>query len=622
MRAQESVTLLCLDTRDPDLAVLAMQRCMAGIRFAEAILLTHESFRLNDPRITVRPVEKLQNIDDYSHFMVKEIGNHFSTSHVLVVQWDGFVLDSTRWEDVFLNYDYVGAPWANRRHAVGNGGFSLRSRKLVNALRDPRIIDLCPEDYAICDRYHDLLVSEYGIHFAPLAVASRFSCEMIEPQQPTFGVHGVGTLHWVMTDHVLLEHLKTIPNHVLLGQVGRTLAKDCINEKKLLSAKYILTIRSSQGSFAQRLDTCKLYIKMVFRQPSNSRHLIYNAFGAGDYLNNLRGEFDEIPAALRSKWERKCRQRSWLLMLTGQSFLEQQKIPAGVRKILWFYDWNTLGDSIMDLSQRQYLSDRYQVDICMPSGPAELFAGDRCFGHVYTDINQCPQDYDFILLHDISSRSIGIKLRRYFTKPWASMIRHQQGEQHARGALSAFRFGQLLGLPDLVPLRPTIASGCPQSNNQQIRVAVALGGGDPRRSYKQWPALLNEIRQSVDKETPMRFVLVGSGQPAQEDLKSFSADFLAQNCEVCLDLPNLLALRDVMCSATHFLGCDSGLMHLAEALDKPGVALFGHIRPEWRLLPDTRLRALFSMRSVNQIAGSDIFESFIKLIQAEGNYAS
>lgn len=614
MRAQESLTLLCLDTRDPDLAVFAMQRCMAGIRFAEAILLTHESFRLDDPRITVRPVEKLKNIDDYSRFMVKEIGNHFSTSHVLVVQWDGFVVDPARWEDGFLNYDYIGAPWANRHHAVGNGGFSLRSRKLVNALQDPRIIDLCPEDYAICDHYYDLLVSEYGIRFAPLAVASRFSCEMIEPQQPTFGVHGVGTLHWVMTDHVLVEHLKTIPNHVLLGQVGRTLAKDCINESKLLSARYILTIRWSQGSCAQRLDACKLYLKTIFRQPSNSRHLIYNAFGAGDYLNNLRGEFDEIPAALRSKWERKSRQRAWLLMLTGQSCLEQQKIPAGVKKILWFYDWNTLGDSIMDLSQRQYLSDRYKVDICMPSGPAELFAGDRSFGHVYTDINQCPQDYDFILLHDISSRSIGIKLRRYFTKPWASMIRHQQGEQYARGALSAFRFGQLLGVPNLLPLRPTLATSCPQNNHQCIRLAVALGGGDPRRSYHYWPGLLFQIQQRLSVKTPVKFALIGSGQAAWEDLQGFPMEFLSNHCDVYLDLPNLLKLQEIMCSATHFIGCDSGLMHLAEALNKPGVALFGGIKPEWRLLNSSNLRPLFDNAAADHVSMETIVETLVKCI--------
>lgn len=352
-------------------------------------------------------------------------------------------------------------------------------------------------------------------------------------------------------------------------------------------------------------------------QPSEKHmkyHPIYNAYGAGDYLNNLRGEFFEIPQSLRSKWIRKSFQRTCLLALTGQSCLEKQRIPAGTKRILWFYDWNTLGDSIMDLSQRQYLSDRYQVDICMPSGPAELFTEDPAFEHVYTDINQCPKDYDFILLHDISSRSIGIKLRRYFMKPWASMIRHQQGEQYGRTALAAYRISQLLGESALVPRRPTLAMDYARISTG-IRIAVALGGGDPRRIYNQWPALLNHIRQALPKETPLHFILIGSGQSAHEDLKSFSVDFLDQCCEVRLDLPNLFSLRDLMCSATHFLGCDSGLMHLAEALDKTGIALFGHIRPEWRLLPNSRLLTRFDPTSVNHMRPADIAMDFVKLIE-------
>ena len=340
-------------------------------------------------------------------------------------------------------------------------------------------------------------------------------------------------------------------------------------------------------------------------------HPIYNAYGAADYLNNLRGEFDEIPQSLRNKWVRKSRQRAWLLAITGQTLLEKQRIPADVKRILWFYDWNTLGDSIMDLSQRRYLAERFEVDICMPSGPAELFIGDAAFGRVYTNIDQCPRDYDFILLHDISSRSIGIKLRRYFSKPWASMIRHQQGEQYARGALSAFRFAQLLGDPGLKPLRPTLASPCPHNSAHGIRIAIALGGGDPRRRYDCWPELLVQIQQQLPEAIPLKFVLIGAGQAAQEDLDGFSTEFLAAHCEIHQDLPNLRELRDVMCSATHFIGCDSGLMHLAEALDKPGVALFGHIRPEWRLLPNSRLTALFSNRSVDAIPVMTIANALI-----------
>lgn len=346
-------------------------------------------------------------------------------------------------------------------------------------------------------------------------------------------------------------------------------------------------------------------------------HPIFNAYGAGDYLNNLRGEFYEIPQSLRSKWIRKSLQRTWLLTLTGQTCLEKQRIPVGVKRILWFYDWNTLGDSIMDLSQRQYLSDRYQVDICMPNGPAELFTGDHAFDHVYTDINQCPPDYDFILLHDISSRSIGIKLRRYPTKPWASMIRHQQGEQYARGALSALRFSQLLGVPHLKPLRPTLATDHSQSSTHGIRIAIALGGGDPRRRYYRWPELLARLQQALTRDQQLKFLLIGSGPAMQEDLDGFSTEFLAAHCDIHLDLPSLQELRSVMCSATHFIGCDSGLMHMAEALDKLGLAMFGHIRPEWRLLPESRIFARFDPLSVNNMSPAEIAAECARVIQKD-----
>lgn len=48
-----SISLLCLDTRNPELAVKVMQRCMTSTRFHEAVLLTQADFRCDDPRITI-----------------------------------------------------------------------------------------------------------------------------------------------------------------------------------------------------------------------------------------------------------------------------------------------------------------------------------------------------------------------------------------------------------------------------------------------------------------------------------------------------------------------------------------------------------------------------------------
>ena len=347
----------------------------------------------------------------------------------------------------------------------------------------------------------------------------------------------------------------------------------------------------------------------------SDRHLIYNATDQGATLNNLRGEYFEIPSQLRRKWIRKAIQREATLFLTGQKGFQRERIPEGPVKLLWFYDWNTLGDSIMDLSQRFSFPERITLDICMPSGPDEIFAGDARFNQIYTRIQDCPDDYDFILLHDISSTSIRIKLTRYFFKPWASMINHQQGEQYARVNFTAARLSQLLNLP-LEPIRPTVP--LPRDvNAEPNRICVALGGGDPRRRYTRWPEVLQLIVEKLGPEIAPRFTLIGSGEPAQEDLNGFTQSFLEKYVDVELDLQGLTALKTAVARCTYFLGCDSGLMHLAEALNKPGVALFGHIRPEWRLLPESSLAKSFDPKTVNNMHPDWIAEEFVRTCYAK-----
>lgn len=342
---------------------------------------------------------------------------------------------------------------------------------------------------------------------------------------------------------------------------------------------------------------------------SEGSHLIYNATGQGDKLNNLRGEYFEIPQKLRHKWIRKAIQREVILYLTGQKLFQRNRIPEGKIRLLWFYDWNTLGDSIMDLSQRLAFPPNITLDICMPSGPADLFNADPHFNKIYTNIENCPVDYDFILLHDISSTSIRIKLTRYFFKPWASMINHQQGEQYSRINFASARLEQLLSC-SLKPLRPNV----PLPKDVAIepnRIAVALGGGDARRRYRRWSELLETVVARLEPSRPLRFALMGSGESAHADLETFTPEFLERYVDIELDQPDLSALKAAMGRCAYFMGCDSGLMHLAEALDKPGVALFGRIKPEWRLLPSTRLIPLFSLTTVDAIPDDSIINALM-----------
>jgi hypothetical protein len=165
---------------------------MEQIRFADCFLFTDGNAPLDGTGIRIVPIPALKSSLDYSDFMVRGLGEHVHTSHCLIVQWDGFVLHPDRWDPRFLEFDYIGAPWPQFHDGrdVGNGGFSLRSRRLIDACQDPRFLLNGAEDVAIC-RTNRALLKEYGIRFGDRTIAEQFSYERTTPRAPTFGFHGV-----------------------------------------------------------------------------------------------------------------------------------------------------------------------------------------------------------------------------------------------------------------------------------------------------------------------------------------------------------------------------------------------------------------------------------------------
>lgn len=190
-----NVTLIIADCVNIKRAAVAFDHCRAVANFGDSKLLTH--FPVNSP--LVHQITQLKSIREYSDFMVKELANHFTTDFVMVAQWDGFIWHPELWEDEFLNYDYIGAPWThdtpmigdhvNPDHfRVGNGGFSIRSKRLQDFLRDDKNIILHRnEDVAIC-QLNRAYLEKCGFTFAPYGVAERFSLEN-GPMVPRFGAH-------------------------------------------------------------------------------------------------------------------------------------------------------------------------------------------------------------------------------------------------------------------------------------------------------------------------------------------------------------------------------------------------------------------------------------------------
>lgn len=167
--------------------------------------------------------------EDINRIYLRLMPRVVTTDYTLVVQPDGFAVNAQAWDPLFLEYDYVGAPWpwmwgggpGWRRPFMGNGGFSLRSQKLLGVLRELdmkwRLDDwplderlgsreyygltsdggrFLPEDLVICLWYREILEEKWGIRFCPPDLANKFSVETVHPFTQywlgrSFGFHGV-----------------------------------------------------------------------------------------------------------------------------------------------------------------------------------------------------------------------------------------------------------------------------------------------------------------------------------------------------------------------------------------------------------------------------------------------
>ncbi len=222
------ITAVCADTRDLNLALVAVER-MAEAGVGHIVLATDAdgaAFVAPRDRTGAQIVESptLQTADDYSRFVLERLPDLVPDEVVMVFQWDGFIIDPHLWSEDFLAHDYIGAPWptpiASPCGRVGNGGFSLRSRRLMEAALTlpPRPLDY-PEDRHLIDHLPQL--ESAGIRVAPLELARRFAIEH-HPPYPTkdperlappfevLGFHGWCNMHLAYDDAGLLRYVDEV----------------------------------------------------------------------------------------------------------------------------------------------------------------------------------------------------------------------------------------------------------------------------------------------------------------------------------------------------------------------------------------------------------------------------
>jgi len=203
----DDVTICAIDCVNPELAIQAIQKSLLQCDFKEASFFSNS--KLNIPKIKSIQIDELNSKDAYSKFILKELHKYIETSHVLVVQWDGYVIDGKQWNSKYLEYDYIGAKWHWHKDGmnIGNGGFSIRSKKLLQTLskNDFPFIPKMNEDDQICRFYRKELEQRYLIKFSPEELADQFSYERSLPNHSTFGFHGLYNLWRYLDDDEMIK---------------------------------------------------------------------------------------------------------------------------------------------------------------------------------------------------------------------------------------------------------------------------------------------------------------------------------------------------------------------------------------------------------------------------------
>ena len=204
----QNITLVSVTSVNVDRTIRALRYSSKDITFGDVLLLTDKD--VSPYGIKTVKIEPLDYIG-YSKFIVNELHRYINTEFALIIQDDGFVINPDKWVDEFLNYDYIGAPFPipvdgdnityrdpfGNLIRVGNGGFSLRSKKILSlgtelGLEWKSYFGYYNEDgFFTCHNRH--IYEKNGCVYAPVEVAAKFSHERQTSETigiTPFGFHG------------------------------------------------------------------------------------------------------------------------------------------------------------------------------------------------------------------------------------------------------------------------------------------------------------------------------------------------------------------------------------------------------------------------------------------------
>ena len=222
-------------------AIPALERTAAALPGSRKLLVT--DVPIDYPAAEQKLLHQKFDYLGFQHFVVYGLAGFIDTEYALIVQDDGWALDGRNWRDEWFQYDYIGAAthaaligdafyrrytWMGRDGSplvVQNGGFSLRSRRLLEAparygitMTPQKGVELNLEDVQLCCFMRPAL-EKVGLRFAPLGEAKLFSFEHLYP-----AMHGDIDIKKIFGNHSRVRRLLG-PNEIAIMATEEQIAQ-------------------------------------------------------------------------------------------------------------------------------------------------------------------------------------------------------------------------------------------------------------------------------------------------------------------------------------------------------------------------------------------------------------
>jgi hypothetical protein len=156
--------------QDIDSIIKIGNNSSSELPFGKKIIYSCQKPNIDPGDFEIKIIDEIP-YEEFNNFVSLKYSELFDTEYSINFHSDGFIQNQNAWSDKFLEYDYIGAPIKlpttkknEYQGVVGNGGFSLRSKKICEEIKKLRLNNYLP---MYLDIFGDKFITEEIFNMIP-----------------------------------------------------------------------------------------------------------------------------------------------------------------------------------------------------------------------------------------------------------------------------------------------------------------------------------------------------------------------------------------------------------------------------------------------------------------------